>query len=118
MHDEVIPLDSYTLVSDKDPWKKMTITDYRVKELQIPIFVDGKYIYEEPNIHERKRYCDSEFEKLTDRITDISNPHTYYVDLSEKERELKEYMLYETTRKAAGVAISNNGYAKTIGKRK
>lgn len=118
MHDEVISKDKYVLVSDKDPWKKTVLEDYHVKELQVPIFIDGKKVYDEPSIHERKKYSDREFESLTDRITDINKPHTYYVDLSEKERELKEYMLYETTKKAAQTAIANNGYAKTLGGKK
>lgn len=118
MHDEEISKTKYTLVSDRDPWKKTTIEDYYVRELQEPIFINGELVYDEPNIHERKKYCDEEFETLTDRITDVSNPHTYYVDLSEKEKELKEYMLYEATKNAAQTAIENNGYAKTIGGKK
>ncbi len=118
MHDEVIPTDKYTLVSDRDPWKRTEIDDYFVKELQVPIFINGEQVYEEPSIHERKRYCDEEFESLTDRMTDVSNPHTYYVDLSEKEKELKEYMLFEATKKAAETAIENNGYAKVMGVKK
>ena len=51
-------------------------------------------------------------------MTDVSNPHTYYVDLSEKEKELKEYMLFEATKKAAETAIENNGYAKVMGVKK
>lgn len=115
MHDEEIPKNKYTLVSDRDPWKKTTIEDYFVKELQVPIFINGELVYDEPRIYERKKYCDEEFETLTDRVTDVSNPHTYYVDLSEKEKELKEYMLYEATKMAAQTAIENNGYAKSIG---
>ena len=115
VYDEKIPKEKYTLVSDRDPWKKTLLEDYVVRELKVPIFINGEQVYEEPTIHERKKYCDSEFETLTDRITDVNNPHTYYVDLSEKEKELKEYMLFEATKKAAEVAINNNGYAKTIG---
>lgn len=115
VHDEVIPKDKYTLISDRDPWKRTEIEDYFVKELQVPIFINGEQVYEQPNIYERKQYCDAEFATLTDRITDITNPHTYYVDLSEKEKNLKDYMLSETVKKAAETAMENNDYAKTIG---
>ena len=117
-HDEIIPKDKYVLIDEQNPWKKTEIEDYFVKELQVPIFINGKQVYEEPTIHERKKYCDQEFEKLTDRIIDVANPHTYYVDLSEKEKELKEYMLFEAVRKAAETAIENNGYAKVMGVKK
>lgn len=110
--DEIIKTDKYTLVSDKDPWKKTTLTDYRIRELQVPIFKNGELVYEEPSIKEKQEYCQKEFETLTDRITDINNPHTYYVDLSEEERILKEYMLHEAMRTAADTAIKNCGYQK------
>lgn len=102
--DETVPKDSYTLVSDKDPWKKTTISDYHAKELQKPIFINGKLVYKNPSIKETKEYCQKEFETLTPRITDIENPHTYYVDLSIELRRLKEYMLYDAIEKAAHVA--------------
>lgn len=117
-HDEVIAEDKYTLVSDRDPWKQTVLEDYYVKELQVPIFINGKQVYDEPNIHERKKYSDAEFETLTDRITDINNPHTYYVDLSEKESALKNYMLHDATRKVAETAIANSDYAKVLGGKK
>lgn len=110
--DEIIPLEKYTLVSDKDPWKKTEITDYTIRKLQIPIFKNGSLVYKEPTLQEKQTYCESEYETLTDRITDINNPHTYYVDLSEKMRKQKEYMLYEAMSKAASVAMENTGYQK------
>ena len=111
-YDEEIDKEGYMLVSDRDPWKKTKLEDYYVKELTKQIYKDGNLVYDEPSIHERKKYCDIEFETLTDRITDISNPHTYYVDLSEKEKELKDYMLHDTTKKTATLALNNNGYYK------
>ena len=95
LSDEIIPTDKYTLVSDKDPWKKTTIDDYYVRELQVPIYQNGKLVYQLPTIQERQAYCQKEYETLTERITDINNPHTYYVDLSNRLRELKQYMLYD-----------------------
>lgn len=118
VHDEVIPKDKYTLVDEQNPWKKTKIEDYFVRELQVPIFINGKQVYKQPSIYEIKQYCSDEFDTLTDRITDITNPHTYYVDLSEKEKNLKEYMLSETVKNAAETAIENNDYAKVIGGKK
>lgn len=110
--DETIPTDSYTLVSEKDPWKKLTISDYRIRNLQVPIFQAGVLVYKEPTIQEKQRYCQEEYETLTDRITDINNPHTYYVDLSEEEAALKQYMLFDETRKANETAMKSCQYQK------
>lgn len=102
--DEIISKNNYTLISDKDPWKKTELKDYRVRELQLPIYQGGKLVYQLPSLKERKQYCQSEFETLTSRITDIEHPHTYYVDLSQKEKALKDYMLYDTMGRIAEVA--------------
>jgi hypothetical protein len=107
---------------EKNEWTWETfehvVDDYYVKELQRPIFVNGKLVYNIPTLAESRKYCDEEFKSLTDRITDVESPHTYYVDLSEKERELKEYLLFEATKTAAETAIENNGYAKRVGAKK
>lgn len=111
---EKIPTGGYTLVSDKEPWKKTELKNYIIKEMLQPIFINGELVYEEPNIKEKQEYCQKEFETLTDRITDINNPHTYYVDLSEEERILKEYMLYEAMSTSAETAKENCGYQKVM----
>lgn len=110
--DEVISTKNYTLVSDKDPWKKTEISDYIVRNLQLPIFKGGKLVYKEPTLEKKQAYCEDEYQTLTARITDINNPHTYYVDLSEKMRQQKEYMLYDAMSKAANTAMSNIDYQK------
>ncbi len=109
---ESVPKDKYLLVSDKEPWKKTLITDYNIRELQVPIFINGNLIYDVPSIEESREYCQKEFESLTDRITDINNPHRYYVDLSDEERNLKEYMLYTSMSNSVSTAIENIGYQK------
>lgn len=116
--DEVIPLDGYTLVSDKKPWERLNLTDYRIKTLQVPIFRNGKLVYEMPSLKERQEYCASSFETLTDRITDIENPHEYYVDLSEMVRNQKEYLIYDEQEKASRCAKEFRGFQKKIGVKK
>lgn len=110
--DEVISTKNYTLVSDKDPWKKTEISDYIVRNLQLPIFKGGKLVYKEPTLEKKQVYCEDEYQTLTARITDINNPHNYYVDLSEKMRQQKEYMLYDAMSKAANTAMNNIDYQK------
>ena len=37
-------------VNDKEPWKQKTITDYIVKEIQVPIFINGELVYTDPKV--------------------------------------------------------------------
>ncbi len=93
LHDEVIPNDKYTLISPVEEWKRSTITNYRVVKLKKIIFKNGKLVYDIPEIHKRKKYCEEQFETIYPEIKRLYNPHEYYVDLSEKLLFLKKQMI-------------------------
>ena len=95
LNDEIIPKDKFTLISPTEEWKQTTITNYEVRELQVPIYVDGKQVYENKNIPERKEYLNNEMETLYPEIRRINNPHIYYVDLTKKLLELKKELIKE-----------------------
>ncbi len=59
----------------------------------VPIFKDGQLVYQTPNIEKTKAYCNNEFNTLYEEIKRIDNPHEYYVDLSDKLRNLKEELI-------------------------
>ena len=91
--DEKIPKDKYTLINPNFEWKRTDITNYNVRELQVPIYIDGVQVYELPSINERKEYCNQEFNTIYHEIKRSLNPHEYYVDLSEKLLELKKQLI-------------------------
>ena len=95
LHDEVIDKNEYTLIDPIQNEKFKTIRNYEIRELQVPIFLGGKLVYNQPTIMERQAYCDSEFKTLYPEVTRLLNPHSYYVDLSEKLLELKKQMIVE-----------------------
>jgi len=76
-----------------DTWKRMRLTDYHVKELLIPVFVDGKQVYESPNIMDIQRYAKEELDTFWDETKRLINPQEYKVDLSYKLYDLKRSML-------------------------
>ena len=93
--DEVIPTDSYTLVSPDEEWKTIHLENYTVKELQVPIFLNGELVYNIPSVRERRAYCKEEFAKIYTEIKRAENPHGYYVDLSENLLKLKKEMILQ-----------------------
>ena len=95
LNDEVINLDSYTLTHSTETWKKTTLTNYTIKELQVPIFKNGQRVYNIPSLKESQAYCQKEYESFYPEITRLLNPHEYYVDLSDKLRNLKHKMILE-----------------------
>ena len=76
-----------------ETWKKKTFTNYTLRELLVPIFLNGECVYRTPNISEIKEYCRGEIETLWDEVKRFENPHKYYVDLSEKLWNVKQELL-------------------------
>ena len=97
--DEVISKDKYTLVHPVETWKQKELSNYNVRELQVPIFKNGELVYENPSVQDKKKYCEEEFKSLYPEVTRIEKPHGYYVDLSDKLRNLKEELIKLQTKK-------------------
>lgn len=95
LYDEVIPTDKYKLVNDREPWKVTNLENYEVRELQQQIFKDGKLVYEVPAVSKAREYADEQIKTIYPEIMRLTNPHEYYVDLSEKLAGLKTEMLVE-----------------------
>lgn len=112
LNDEVIDSDHYTLVDPNNTWKKTEISNYTVRNLQVPIFENGELVYDMPSLKLRRDYANQEYQTLTDRITDPLNPHTYYVDLSDDLRNLKEAMLHRAT---VDAEMRKQEYQKKLG---
>ena len=93
LNNEKIPTEKYTLIHPTEEWKTTTIENYEVKELQVPIFKNGKQVYKVPTVHERKEYCKEQFKTIYPEIKRSANPHGYYVDLTKKLLELKKELI-------------------------
>ena len=99
IYDEEIPEDLYTLINPTDEYRQKTLKNYYVRELQVPIFINGKLVYRVPSIFESQKYCEKEFATMYPEIKRTSNPHVYYVDLSKRLLELKKDLIQESIRK-------------------
>ena len=74
-------------------WKRKVFENYTATELLVPIFKDGKQVYECPSLDQIKAHCKTELEGTWDEILRFENPHNYYVDLSEKLWNIKHDLL-------------------------
>ena len=94
MADEVInDKEPYTIFDPVYTWKKKTLTNYYVQELQEEIFRDGKLVYTKPSLEEIRNYTQVQLDNLWDEIKRFENPHTYYVDLSQKLWNVKSELI-------------------------
>ena len=74
-------------------YKRMTLTNFSARELLVPIFVDGKQVYQCPDIHEIAAYAKKELASMWDEYKRLLMPHTYKVDLSDALYDLKQKLL-------------------------
>ncbi len=74
-------------------WKTKTVYNFTAKELQVPIFKNGELVYKCPSLREVRQYCMEQVDMLWDEVKRFDNPHTYYVDLSQKLWDIKYGLL-------------------------
>ena len=94
LHDEEIDTTKpLTIFHPVYTWKKTTFDEYTIKELQKPLFINGKCKYEAKNITEVKSYVKDQLNSFWDAYKRFTNPKTYKVDLSDKLWTLKSDLL-------------------------
>nr|WP_321023464.1 nicotinate phosphoribosyltransferase [Clostridium neonatale] len=92
--DENKPL---TLFNPIHTWKRKTLKNYYIKNLQVQIFEQGKCVYESPSVLDIKEFSKKETDRLWSEVLRFENPHTYYVDLSQNLWTLKQSLLHKYT---------------------
>ena len=94
VHDEVVDDTKPLEIFDPEyTWKRKTLTNFTATELLVPIFRHGKQVYELPSLEEIRNRCAAEIAGMWDEVRRFSNPHNYYVDLSQKLWDIKHEML-------------------------
>ena len=74
-------------------WKRKVYTNIEAKELMVPIFQQGKLVYQVPDLQASRAYCQRQVDSLWDEVKRFENPHNYYVDLSQKLWDIKQSLL-------------------------
>ena len=82
-----------TIFDPVDTWKRMTITDFTVKPLLVPVFKDGKKVYDSPSLKEIQKNYFAQMDTFWDEYKRLTRPHVYKVDLSDKLYQLKKQLL-------------------------
>lgn len=91
--EEIDEQEPYVLFDPNAIWKRKTIKDFRIEPLQVPIFLNGKQVYESPGAQAIRDYCAQELDTLWEEVIRFENPHKYYVDFSFQLWKLREDML-------------------------
>ena len=92
-HEVIDASQPLTIFDPVDTWKKLTLTDYKLRRLLTPIFEGGRQVYESPALADIQAYCRSEMDTFWAQYKRLRNPHRYKVDLSDELWMLKHTML-------------------------
>lgn len=68
------------IVSPINELKRTTINNFELVKLQKPIFINGKLVYDDPDIMEKQRYCNKQMTTLYPEVKRTEKPHGYFVD--------------------------------------
>jgi len=94
-HEKFDETKSLVLYETKARWKKIKLkaNTYTLRELLVPVFVDGKLVYDEPETMAIKAYAKKELDTLWEEYKRLVNPQIMQVVLSDELYELREKML-------------------------
>jgi len=88
-----------TIIDPADFTKRKTIqADWISEDLLVPIFRNGKCIYQKPALDETRRRAKEELSMLHPTIKRFENPHAYPVGLEEKLFQLRADMILKMKR--------------------
>ena len=100
LYDEVVDdTQPIELFDPEHTWKRKILEDFTATELQVPVFKSGELVYDLPSLAEIRQHCAQEIEGMWDEVRRFTNPHNYYVDLSEKLWSIKHDMIAEHRKK-------------------
>lgn len=98
---DVITLEDETIDDSQDyeifdpdyTWKRKNVYNFSARQLLQPLFINGKRVYEYQDIDDIKSYCLAQVDTLWDEVKRFENPHTYYVDLSQRLWDTKHALI-------------------------
>ena len=84
-----------TIFHPVDTWKRMTIENFRVRDLREDLFRGGKRVAPERTLAEIAAYRKSEMSRFWEEYLRQDMPHIYKVDLSDALYGLKQELVEE-----------------------
>ena len=104
---DLIMLDEETVDESKplrishpeQPYKTTVLQDFHTRELLVPLFVNGKQVYQSPDVHALRDYNAREMDSFWEEYKRVLNPQAYKVDISDKLYDLKQRLIRENAKR-------------------
>lgn len=85
----------YTIFDPNHTWKRKTVENFRAVRLRTQLFKNGECLYQPRALSAIRAHCLAQVDTLWEEVTRFENPHSYYVDLSQKLWDEKNRLLSE-----------------------
>lgn len=93
--EEINENEPLTIFDPVHTWKQKTFTNYYVKKLLEPLYIDGKLQRQKEDVTDIKNHTIEEKNRLWAQYKRLVNPAIYKVDLSKKLWDMKQAILNE-----------------------
>lgn len=95
--DQVVDLSKpFRYVDPMKPWKNRYFENCTAKELQVPVFENGRLVYKQPSMNEIAAYVRQQLDhEIWEEEQRFENPHNHYMDMTPELYEEKMNLLYE-----------------------
>lgn len=95
--EEVDMSEPFRYVDPNKPWKNRFFENCSAKELQIPVILGGKVVYEKQSLKDISDYVKKQLsEGIWEEEQRFENPHTHYMDMTPDYYELKMQLLNDS----------------------
>jgi nicotinate phosphoribosyltransferase len=82
--------------------KKTYRPPYETREIMVPVFKNGKQVYEPPSLQDVRQHAAEELKSLENETKRFTNPHLYKVSLSDRIHQIKKDLLLRHENSADG----------------
>jgi nicotinate phosphoribosyltransferase len=86
-------LEYLTIFHPLETWKRKTLKNFTCKKLLVPVFEEGKIVYQFPNVEQIRTYSQAEQDRFWEEHKRLKFPQKYIVDLSTKLWQLRTKLL-------------------------
>ena len=100
--DEDLDKDELVVYDPTDPRKNRLIKNFKLRELQKDIVLNGVLVYKDPTIKEKRDYCNEEMAKLYPEVRREESPEPYKVSGTKEYVDGKEDVIRKVKSKIYG----------------
>ena len=94
--ENISEMTEYELFDPDYSWKRKTVSNFVARQLLVPVFENGKCVYDSPDIEDIRSYCAEQVDTLWEEVLRFEYPHNYYVDLSQKLWDEKQKLIKDS----------------------